>query len=310
MVSQAPRRPARSRLWVEALIVAWLCWVYDLINNLAPLRQRLALGHARSLWHLERALQLDPELALNRWLALHHTLGLILSYYYDNAHFVVTFGVLAWLWWRRPDIHRSLRNSLALVNVLAFAVFWLYPVAPPRMLSSVGFTDVVASTHAFGNYHTGSLASSANQFAAMPSLHIAWAVWCAVVLWSLSRRPWVRALALLYPCLTTLVVLATGNHFFLDVVGGLAAMAAAGALERTGPAWRMATSRAAPAWRPLVGRVAFASRLALAHVAPLRRSAVSGARLGAGPGRQAIELARRYLGAPARRGEAQELSGP
>jgi hypothetical protein len=95
------------------------------------------------------------------------------------------------------------------------------------MLLSKGFTDVVASTHAFGSWHTGSLATEANQFGAMPSLHIAWAVWCTLVLWQLSSRTWVRALALLYPCLTFFAVLATGNHYLLDVLAGLATFALA-----------------------------------------------------------------------------------
>jgi hypothetical protein len=153
------------------LVIVWLCWVYDAITNLAPLRLHAAVSHAWGVLHLEQALHLDPELTLDRWLAGHHTLGLILSDYYDNAHFVVTLTLLGWLWWRRADLYRPLRNALVLVNVLGFVVFWLYPVAPPRMLSAYGFTDVVASTHAFGGWHTGALASAANQLAAMPTQH-------------------------------------------------------------------------------------------------------------------------------------------
>jgi PAP2 superfamily len=224
--AEAAARPrTRTRWWVEALVIVWLCWVYDAITNLAPLRLHVAMGHALSVLRLERTLHLDPELTLDRWLAGHHTLGLILSDYYDNAHFVVTLGLLGWLWWRRADLYRPLRNSLVLVNLLAFVVFWLYPVAPPRMLK--GFTDVVASTHAFGSWHTGALASHANQLAAMPSLHMAWAAWCALALWRISERGWVRGMAILYPCITALAVLATGNHFLLDIGGGLAAMAIA-----------------------------------------------------------------------------------
>jgi hypothetical protein len=215
----------RTRWWVELLIVAWLAWLYDIVTNFASLRTNVAIGHAWGVWHAEQALHLDPELALNHWLAAHRSLAAIASYYYDNAHFVVTFGLLALLWWRRADIYRPLRNSLALVNVIGFAIFWFYPLAPPRMLTSLGFTDVVASSGTFGSWHTGSLASSADQLAAMPSLHIAWACWCALALWRLSDRPLVRALAVFYPCLTTVVVLATGNHFLLDVLGGLGAIA-------------------------------------------------------------------------------------
>jgi hypothetical protein len=209
-------------------VIVWLCWVYDAITNLAPLRLHTALGHAMGLLRFERSLHLDPERTLDHWLAGHHTLGLILSDYYDNAHFIVTLGLLGWLWWQRTDLYRPLRNSLVLVNVLAFVVFWLYPVAPPRMLG--GFTDVVASTHAFGSWHTGTLASHANQLAAMPSLHMAWAAWCALALWRMSKRRWVRGSALLYPCVTAVAVLATGNHFLLDILGGLVAMAVSVAL--------------------------------------------------------------------------------
>jgi hypothetical protein len=227
----ASARP-RPRWWVEALAIVWLLWVYDAITNLAPLRLHLAVSHAWGVLHAEQSLHLDAELGLDRWLAGHHALGLLLSDYYDNAHFIVTFALLGWLWWRRTDLYAPLRNALVLVNVLAFIVFWRYPVAPPRMLTSYGFTDVVASTHAIGSWLTGVLASSANQLAAMPSLHIAWAVWCTLALWRISPRLWVRGLAVLYPCVTALAVLATGNHFVLDIVGGLAAMAAAMLLAR------------------------------------------------------------------------------
>jgi predicted nucleic acid-binding protein len=225
---------ARTRWWVEALVVAWLCWVYDMTTNLAPLRLHLALSHAEAVLALERSLGIDPELSLDRWLAGHRTLGLIVSDYYDNAHFIVTLGLLGWLWWSRADLYRPLRNTLVLANVIAFAVFWLYPVAPPRMLTGDGFSDIVAASHAFGSWHTGALASAANQLAAMPSLHIAWAAWCTVVVWRLSRRVWLRGLALLYPCLTGFAVLATGNHYVLDVLAGLVTLGLAMLLASSG----------------------------------------------------------------------------
>ncbi len=220
---------ARSRWWLEALTVVWLCWVYDAVTNLAPLRLAPALAHGRSILAAEQSLGIAPERALDRWLAGHHTLGLLLSDYYDNAHFIVTLGLLGFLWWRRADVYRPLRNCLVLINLLAFLVFWLYPVAPPRMLG--GFTDVVATTHAIGSWHTGALASEANQLAAMPSLHIAWALWCTVAVWRASSRPALRVLAAIYPLMTAFAVLATGNHYVLDIVGGaLLAVASFGIL--------------------------------------------------------------------------------
>jgi PAP2 superfamily protein len=239
----------RSPWWVEVGVIVWLLWVYDAITNFAPLRLDVALSHARGVLSLERTLHLDPELSLDRWLAGHHTLGLLLSDYYDNAHFVVTLGVLGYLWWKRADIYRPLRNALVLVNVLAFIVFWCYPVAPPRMLK--GFTDVVASTGAFGSWHTGALASQANQLAAMPSLHMAWAAWCALALWQISTRGWVRVLAVLYPCMTALAVLSTGNHFLFDVLAGLLTLAASVLIVRVATAGWDAWRRRGGHRRPL-----------------------------------------------------------
>jgi hypothetical protein len=246
--SQAGRTP----LWAEVLVLAWLAWVYDAINNLAPFRLRPALAHAESVLHLERTLHLDPELTLNRWLAGHQTLGLLVSYYYDNAHFVVTFGLLGWLWYSRPKVYRSLRNVLVTINVLGMLVFWLYPMAPPRLLAGQGFVDVVAATHAFGSWHTGALSSAANQFAAMPSLHMAWAAWCTLAVWRASRRRWLRTLAVIYPCITFVAVLGTGNHFLADVLAGLATTGIAVVLVRALEAWHR--SGGAP-WQGLLESV-------------------------------------------------------
>lgn len=225
----APAVAQRSPWWLELLLVGWLAFAYDAVNNLAPVRLHLALAHARGVLRIEQWFGIDVERPLDHWLAAHHTLGLVVSDYYDNAHFVVTFALLGWLWWARADIYRPLRNMLLLCNVLAFAVFWGFPVAPPRMLG--GFVDVVASSGAIGSWHghTG-LASQANELAAMPSLHLAWAAWCTLAVWRATRRGWARTLAVLYPCLTTFGVLATGNHFVLDVLAGLLTFAASVAI--------------------------------------------------------------------------------
>jgi PAP2 superfamily protein len=252
-VRAALRPRTRSRLWVEVLAIAWLIWFYDAITNLAHLRLHTALANARGILHLEQALHIDPELGLDRWLAGHHTLAAVLAEYYDNAHWGVPFVLLAYVWWRRADLYPRLRNSLVLVNLIGFVVFWRYPVAPPRMLS--GFTDVVSSTHAFGDFHGGSLASHANEVAAMPSLHMAWAAWCGLALWRLSARKWVRALAIAYPCATAFTVLATGNHFVLDLLAGLATLALSLALLAAPRALMASWRRSAPARRRWLGRL-------------------------------------------------------
>jgi hypothetical protein len=215
----------RSRWWIEVAAIVWLCWVYDAVTNLAPLRNVAARDHALSVLHLEQRLHLDPELALNHWLAAHHTLGLWASDYYDNAHFIVTLGVVGWVWWRYPRSYRPLRNGLVLTNVIGFVIFWRYPMAPPRMLPGNRYKDIVSLTGAFGSAHSGTLATVANELAAMPSLHIAWAGWSAWAVFKVWRHRRGIWLVWAYPVLTAVVVLSTGNHFLADVVAGAATAA-------------------------------------------------------------------------------------
>jgi len=219
---------SRPSLWSQLAVVAALLWLYDAINNLNPLRHATALAHGASVLHVERWVRLDPELSLNRWLAGHASLGRFLGDYYDTAHFAVTLVLLGWVWWRWSGAYRPLRNALVGINVIGFAVFWLYPVAPPRMLP--GFVDVVAVSHSVGAWSSGALASHANEYAAMPSLHIGWALWCAFAVWSFRRDLPSRLLVVAYVVVTAVVVMATANHYFLDVVAGLVAAVASGAV--------------------------------------------------------------------------------
>jgi len=244
----ARRRDGRPPLWIELAIVAWLFWLYDVINNFAPIRAQLAVSDATHLFSFERSLGLDPELTLNHWLAPHAMLATIASDYYFFAHAIVTFAVLALLWWRAPARYARLRMPLVVINLIAFVVFWRYPLAPPRSFPALGFIDVIARSGAVVSWHSGALVHDADQFAAMPSLHVAWAIWCAVAIWSLSTRRLIRVLAISYPLLTSFVVLATANHYTLDVLAGGATVGLAFALERA--ARRLLALRiAAPAAR-------------------------------------------------------------
>ncbi|MHB1469399.1 MAG: phosphatase PAP2 family protein [Solirubrobacteraceae bacterium] len=221
----AALRGDRDPVWRQLLLIAFLCWLYDMLTELAPTRRALALANGRATLAFERSLGISPELSLDHWLAPQHALALALSDYYDNAHFIVTLGLVGWIWWRRSDVYVPLRDALVLINLVAFAVFLAYPVAPPRLLAGSGFSDVVAATHAIGSWHTGSLAAAADQYAAMPSLHIAWAAWCAVAIWRVTRRWPLRAFGVVHVALTGFIVLATGNHYVLDVIAGLATAA-------------------------------------------------------------------------------------
>lgn len=221
-------RTRRERAWLllDLLIVAWLIWLFDAINNLAPVRQALAERNGQRVLDLERMLHLDPEHALDASLARHHALSQLVVFWYENVHIVVTLVVFAWLWWRRADVLGVLRWTLVTVNLAALAVFWSFPVAPPRMLPG-GYIDLVARVHGLPEWQFGATALDSNQLCSLPSLHIAWATWSSIAVWHLSRGRWLRAVAVVYPLLTTYAVMATGNHYLLDALAGAALTGAA-----------------------------------------------------------------------------------
>jgi hypothetical protein len=228
VVVPSPAKPKRSRVSVELAWLLFLVFIYDWLQDLAPLRRSLAFVNARAVLSFETNVGLDPERALDHWLAHQHVLPFIVSTFYSNGIFVVTFAFAAVLWWSRPDLYRPLRNDLVLTNLIGFAVFWAFPVAPPRMLP--GFIDVVARSGGLGSWH-GSLIKHADQLAAMPSMHIGYAIWCSLVAWRLARKHSAKVAALVfgigYPVLTAFVVMSTGNHYLLDVLGGAASAAVA-----------------------------------------------------------------------------------
>jgi hypothetical protein len=249
------RRDGRAPLWIELAVVGWLFWLYDVINNFAPERRLLALRNAKNLLAFEHSLGIGLERTLDRWLSLHSALAFVATYYYFFAHALVTASILAILWWRTPALYRRMRAQLVLINLIAFVVFWRYPLAPPRMFPNLGFHDVVASTHAVISWDSAALTHDADQFAAMPSLHIAWASWSALALWQLTRRRALRVIAVLHVAITAFVVVATGNHYLVDVIAGGATTALGVAIQQ-GAARLLAARRARGAPPARTGRLA------------------------------------------------------
>ena len=223
--------PARIRAvrapvwWQEIIFVAIVYELYSLVRNAVPEQERLALHRAASLLRVETDLHLDIERSVNGFVAHAHALAYVLDYYYATLHFVVTIAVMVWLYRRHPLRYRSLRSVLLVTNVIALLGFWLFALAPPRMLSGRGFVDTIVTFHTWGSWGSSSVDAASNQFAAMPSLHIAWATWSAIVVVQLCRRTWLRVLAAAYPFATLFVIVGTANHFVLDAVGGVAVLA-------------------------------------------------------------------------------------
>jgi hypothetical protein len=203
---------------VEVVSIALGYLLYSLVRMLAPTHLYASYAHAYDVLNLERATGLFHELRLNAYLSHHELLEDLSSYWYNTAHFVVTPLVLVWLFRHRPRLYPTFRSALVLATVTALVVYATWPLAPPRLVIP-GTIDVVVSHPVL--WARGGAAGFVNEFAAMPSLHVCWAVWCAAVMVALLRTPW-RHLAWLYPATTTLVVLATANHYVLDTVAGVA----------------------------------------------------------------------------------------
>jgi len=209
------------RWWQEVAIIGFCYWLYSEVRNLVPEQQSIALRHGRSVQHLQDALHLNFERSLNSFVAAHEPIAQVMDYYYATLHFIVTIGCLVWLYRAHPRIYRGARTVLFATSLLALAGFYLYPLAPPRLLPQDGYIDTLLKFHTWGSLADPKVAEHSNQFAAMPSLHIGWALWCGVSIFFCARRLWVRVLGLLYPVWTLLVIVGTANHFIIDAVAGL-----------------------------------------------------------------------------------------
>lgn len=222
---------SRPSLMLELLLIRVGYWVYSLIRGHAPDTRSTAEGHGFQILHLEQALYLDWEHALNLFAVRHPVFENVCNVYYQSLHYTVPVTLLVILYLRRPPEYRRHRAALSFATLLGLIGFWLYPLAPPRLMPGLGFVDTAHGPQDLTDPDFGALTELSNQYAAMPSLHVGWSLWCAVVILSMTRNRWLRALGVAYPLLTTLVVMTTANHYLLDAFGGAAVVAAGYSLQ-------------------------------------------------------------------------------
>ncbi len=202
----------------EIALVSAMWFTYHWGRGVAIGQQATAFANARALHHLEVVLRLPSEASVQALVGSDSLLKLA-NYYYVGVHFPVSVAFLVYgLIFRPFSEYRWARNVMAIQTGLALIIQVLVPLAPPRMFPQWGFTDTMTALgpSAYG----GALGAAANQFAAMPSLHIAWALWSGLTIFMCARRLWVRVLGLCYPLATLTVIIGTANHFLLDAVGG------------------------------------------------------------------------------------------
>jgi len=232
-MSRARLTPPRG--WRDGLVQIGLIaagyLLYELIAGLNADRVGEAMGNARSIMTLERSLHVFVESDLQAAFLHDPTLLRIANWIYIDGHFIVTSAVLLWVWLRRPDRYSAVRNAFFGAMAVALVGYAALPTAPPRMFPHVGFVDTLRVFSGI-NEDAGDLSALINPVAAIPSMHIGFALLTAGTVIALSRgraSRVVRALAAVYPLLLLTVVVITANHFWVDAATG-AVTAALGVL--------------------------------------------------------------------------------
>ncbi|GAA3838905.1 phosphatase PAP2 family protein [Streptomyces chiangmaiensis] len=222
----------RLRWWTELslILVVYLC--YSAGRLLARGDVSSAVGHGLAILRLEKLLRINAEHPLNRLFTREAWLGVPADFWYASLHYLLTPAILVWLFRRRQEHFRVARTWLMTSTFIGLIGFTLLPTCPPRLLSpGHGFVDTMAQYSSYGWWGGDAsaprgLGSMTNQYAAMPSLHVGWALWCGVMLWRYGGTRWARAAGVAYPLLTAIVVMGTANHYSLDAVAGVAVMGA------------------------------------------------------------------------------------
>ncbi|QKV95215.1 phosphatase PAP2 family protein [Streptomyces sp. NA02950] len=225
------RRPlSRPNLMLELMLIRVGYFAYSWIRGHAPDERGVAEGHGDQVLTLEGWLHIDIEHWFNGIVADTSWLAHSMNWYYSTFHFLIPLSLLGWLYLRRPATYRWARTPLAFATLLALVGFWLYPLAPPRLMG-LGYVDTAHGPQDLRNPDFGALTKLSNQYAAMPSLHVGWSLWCGVVIAIVAPYVWAKVLGALYPLLTTAVIVGTANHYLLDAIGGAVIVSAGFGLQ-------------------------------------------------------------------------------
>jgi PAP2 superfamily len=221
----AAERRVLPRGWVDLFrqVLIWFGFVlaYQVARGIADRSPSVAFKNGRDVIDIERRVTGLWELSLQSWTESYVVLGRLTSWTYWLSQFAVVGLALLWVYFRRYDHFIKFRNVLMLANVIGLFGYVLLPTAPPRMFPEVGFVDTLAG---MGTPNHGStlVQLASNPYAAMPSLHAADALIVGITLAILVRPIWLKVLWLLWPMWVWFSVMATANHFWLDIAAGIA----------------------------------------------------------------------------------------
>jgi hypothetical protein len=228
-----PRRVAAPL--AEAGVLFGLYALWQFAGTFAMMSSAGGPARGRWLWHLERVLHLPSETVVQRAFLPHPALIQAFNLYYDILHFPVLIACLIWVYWRHRADYPRIRTILVVFTAASLLV-QLIPVAPPRLLTETGLVDT-AYVYGQSVYTWGNGALAADQYSAMPSVHVGWALVVGVAVITVSRSRW-RWLALAYPAMTLLVVVVTANHFWMDGIVAALLVGLAVLVRRAGSALR------------------------------------------------------------------------
>ncbi|MCQ4192974.1 phosphatase PAP2 family protein [Streptomyces parvulus] len=222
----------RLRWWTELPLIVLVYACYSAGRLLVRGDVSDAVDHGLAILDVEKALFLNAEHPLNRLFTSEPWIGIPADFWYASLHYLVTPVLLIWLFRSRAVRYRAARTWLMTSTFIGLIGFTLLPTCPPRLLdASHGFVDTMAQYSSYGWWGGEAsaprgLGGMTNQYAAMPSLHVGWALWCGVILWRFGGNRTTKVLGVVYPLVTTVVVMGTANHYFLDAVAGAAVMGA------------------------------------------------------------------------------------
>lgn len=247
--SRRRRAAAVAAFTNELTIVLGLYALWRIAGTLSVMNTGGAVARGRSIWHLEQALHLPSEAAVQRWVLPHSLLAESANAYYAIVHVPALIVFLLWMFIRHRDRYPRWRNALAVLTGACLAI-QLVPVAPPRMFPQFGFVDTAVRYHqsVYGPIGSG----LADQLSAMPSVHVGWATLIGIAVVATSQSRW-RWLVLAHPLATIWVVTVTANHWWLDGIVAVALLAGALAVADTAAMWVKRLRRRPESVPPLAG---------------------------------------------------------
>ena len=235
--------------WKELIIIGIVSISYSLIKKCSATKDKdknsnhlKSFNNALFIIRKEKSLGIFNEASIQKIFMPYTWFIKLMNIYYGTAHFILTLSIFILLYIKKPNDFRLWRSTFIIMNGIALVVYALFPMMPPRLLDTpcpkdggfggacidttmrtdtFGFIDTISVYGGPWNFSKGVVKNVSNQYGAMPSLHVGWSMWCVFALYPFISNNWIRGILFIYPLITTLSIVVTANHFWLDAVYGI-----------------------------------------------------------------------------------------